>query len=61
MNKSHAMPGAVTTFTPGKAGGTANQRGTGDLRAVGPSEVDGVDRSDVPEEYRDHVRQYFQP
>jgi hypothetical protein len=51
----------VTTFVPGKAGGTANTRGTGDLRVVGPSEVDGVERSDVPEEYREHVRQYFQP
>ena len=61
INKSNAMPGAVTTTSPGKAGGTANTRGTGDLRIVGPSEVDGVDRSDVPEEYRDHVRQYFQP
>ena len=61
INKSNAMPGAVTTTSAGKAGGTANTRGTGDLRIVGPSEVDGVDRSDVPEEYRDHVRQYFQP
>jgi hypothetical protein len=61
MNKSNAMPGSVTAFTPGKAGGTANTRGTGDLRAVGPQEVDGVDRSEVPEEYRDQVRQYFQP
>jgi hypothetical protein len=55
------MPGAITTLTPGKAGATANQRGTGDLRTVGPGEVDGVERSDVPEEYREHVRQYFQP
>jgi len=55
------MPGAVTTYTAGKAGGTANARGTGDLGIVGPSEVDGVERSDVPAEYRDHVRQYFQP
>ncbi len=61
MNKGEAMPGSVTTFVPGKAGGTANTRGTGDLRVVGPSEVDGVERSDVPEEYREHVRQYFQP
>jgi hypothetical protein len=61
MNPGEAMPGSITTFTPGKSGGTANQRGTGDLRVVGPKEIDGVDRSDVPEEYRDHVRQYFQP
>lgn len=55
------MPGFVTSYTAGKAGGTANARGTGDLRAVGPGEVDGVERSDVPEEYREQVRQYFQP
>jgi hypothetical protein len=61
MNKSAAMPGSVTTYTAGKAGGTANARGTGDLKVVGPSEVDGVERSEVPEEYREHVRQYFQP
>jgi hypothetical protein len=61
LNKGQAMPGSITTFVPGKAGGTANTRGTGDLRVVGPSEVDGVERSDIPEEYREHVRQYFQP
>ncbi|WP_394850701.1 hypothetical protein LZC95_24990 [Pendulispora brunnea] len=61
ISKGQAMPGTVNTFVPGKAGGTANTRGTGDLRIVGPSEVDGVERSDVPEEYREHVRQYFQP
>ena len=61
INKGQAMPGSVTMYTQGKAGGTANTRGTGDLRVVGPSEVDGVDRSDVPEEYRENVRQYFQP
>ena len=61
INKGQAMPGSVTMYTQGKAGGTANTRGTGDLRVVGPSEVDGVERSDVPEEYRENVRQYFQP
>ena len=61
LNKSNAMPGAVTTFSQGKAGGTANTRGTGDLKVVGPNEIDGVERSDVPQEYRNQVRQYFQP
>ena len=55
------MPGTITTYTTGKAGGTANARGTGDLRVVGPREIDGVEHSDVPEEYREQVRQYFQP
>ena len=61
LNKGQAMPGSVTTYVPGRAGGTANTRGSGDLRVVGPHEVDGVERSDVPEEYREQVRQYFQP
>jgi hypothetical protein len=61
LSKNSAMPGAITTYAPGRAGGTANVRGTGDLRVVGPSEVDGVERSDVPQEYREHVRHYFQP
>jgi hypothetical protein len=61
INKAQGMPGSITTTAQGRAGGTANVRGTGDLKVVGPSEVDGVERSDVPEEYRDQVRQYFQP
>ena len=61
LSKGQAMPGTVNTFVPGKTGGTANVRGTGDLRIVGPSEIDGVERSEVTEEYREHVRQYFQP
>ncbi len=61
LRKAPGLPGAVTTFTTGKAGGTANARGTGDLGAVGPGEVDGVEHSDVPQEYREQVRQYFQP
>jgi hypothetical protein len=61
MNKAPGMPGTSTGFTPGKTGGTANVQGTGALGTAGPSEVDGVDHSDVPEEYREQVRQYFQP
>jgi hypothetical protein len=55
------MPGATTGWAPGKAGGAVNVQGTGALGSVGPIEIDGVDRSDVPEEYREQVRQYFQP
>ena len=61
INKDTPMPGQIQTYAQGRAGGTANRRGTGDLKTVGPSEVDGVERSDVPQEYRDQVRQYFQP
>lgn len=61
INKAQGMPGSITTTAQGRAGGTANVRGSGDLKVVGPSEVDGVERSDVPQEYREQVRQYFQP
>ena len=61
LNKAQGMPGSITTYVPGRAGATANTRGTGDLRVVGPREVEGVEQSDVPEEYREQVRQYFQP
>jgi hypothetical protein len=61
MNKAPGMPGTTTGWTAGKAGGTANVQGTGALGAAGPGEVSGVDHSDVPEEYREQVRQYFQP
>jgi hypothetical protein len=61
MNRAPGMPGSTTGWTPGKTGGTANVQGTGGLTAAGPGEIDGVDHSDVPEEYREQVRQYFQP
>jgi hypothetical protein len=61
LNRAPGMPGSTTGWTAGKAGGTANVQGTGGLGAAGPTEVDGVEHSDVPEEYREQVRQYFQP
>lgn len=61
MNPGAPLPGNVTTLTPGHSGGVARVLRTGDLRSVGPSEVQGVDRSDIPAEYRDQVRVYFQP
>jgi len=44
-----------------KAGETANVQGTGALREVGESEVSAVERSEIPEEYREQVGRYFQP
>jgi hypothetical protein len=61
VNKGAAMPGSNVGFAPGRAGGTANVRGEGALKTVGPEEVQGVDSNDVPEEYQEQVRQYFAP
>jgi hypothetical protein len=61
LNAAAAMPSALTTFSPGRPGDVATALATGDLRAVGSTQMDGVEKSDVPEEYRDHVRQYFNP
>lgn len=61
INKGAPMPGAAAGRTAGRPGDTANTRGTGALGDVGPSEVGGVDRSDVPEEYREQVGRYFSP
>jgi hypothetical protein len=47
--------------TEGRAGESANLRGTGALGQVGASEIEGVTRGDVPEEYREQVGRYFQP
>jgi hypothetical protein len=61
LNRAQGMPGSTTGRLPGRSGGTANVQGTGALGAAAPGEIDGVDHSDVPEEYREQVRQYFQP
>jgi len=44
-----------------RAGETANQQGTGVLGSVGEAELDAVERSEIPEEYRDQVGRYFRP
>ena len=61
LNRAPGMPGSTTGRLPGRSGGTADVQGTGALGAAAPSEIDGVDHSDVPEEYREQVRQYFRP
>jgi hypothetical protein len=55
------LHGSSVGRAPGRAGETANQKGTGVLGRVGPTEVGGVERSEVPEEYREQVGRYFQP
>ncbi|HEU4410204.1 MAG TPA: hypothetical protein VFS43_33420 [Polyangiaceae bacterium] len=57
-----APPGGISVGrAAGRAGETANVRGTGALGTVGPGEMNGVDRTAVPEEYREQVGRYFQP
>jgi hypothetical protein len=55
------MQGATMGRAPARPGETANQAGSGALGSVGKTEVGGVDRSQVPEEYREQVGRYFQP
>lgn len=54
------LHGASRGRAPARAGETANQRGSGALGKVAPDEVSGVERSDVPQEYREQVGRYFQ-
>jgi hypothetical protein len=61
LDKGRPMPGVVMGRSAGKAGGTANVLGTGALGDAAPGELGGVERSDVPEEYREQVGRYFQP
>jgi hypothetical protein len=61
INKAHAMPGTGVGRTSARPGETANTAGTGALGDAAAQEVGGVDRSDVPEEYREQVGRYFQP
>ncbi len=61
MNRAELMPGTTTTWKPGQAGGTADVLGTGAVGRAGPAEVEGAERSDVPQEYREQVHKYFRP
>jgi len=56
-----SMHGATLGRTPGRAGESANQLGTGSLGAVGPTEMGAVEGTDIPEEYREQVGRYFEP
>jgi hypothetical protein len=61
INKGRPMPGVTLGRTQGHAGETANVKGTGALGDAAASEIGGVDRSVVPEEYREQLGRYFQP
>ena len=61
IGKGKPMPGIVLGRTTGRPGETANMQGTGALGQAAPGEVGAIERSDVPEEYREQVGRYFQP
>jgi hypothetical protein len=61
VNKGKPMPGIVMGRTGGRAGDTANIQGTGALGQAAAGELGAIERSDVPEEYREQVGRYFQP
>ena len=61
LNPGVPMQGGTLGRAPSRPGETANQAGTGALGQAGPSELGGVEGSEVPEEYREQVGRYFQP
>jgi hypothetical protein len=61
MNPGRSLPGRMLGRTTGRAGETADAVGHGGLQVVGPEEVGSVERSRVPEEYREQVGRYFEP
>lgn len=61
INPGAPMQGSTLGRAPSRPGETANQAGTGALGEAGPSELGGVEGSEVPEEYREQVGRYFQP
>lgn len=61
VNPGAPMQGGTLGRAPARAGETANRAGTGALGDVAPEELSGVERSELPQEYREQVGRYFQP
>jgi hypothetical protein len=61
INPGSPNAGVMAGRAPGRAGETANRVGTGELGVVAPREIGAVDRSEIPEEYREQVGRYFEP
>ncbi|MCC6645455.1 MAG: hypothetical protein IT374_07795 [Polyangiaceae bacterium] len=61
VNGKAPTAGITIGRTGGREGDTANTRGTGAIGEVGKAETGGIDRGEVPEEYREQVGRYFQP
>jgi xanthosine utilization system XapX-like protein len=61
LNPGAPMPGVVTGRGKGRPGESANVRGIDGIGEAAPGEVGGVERSEIPEEYREHIGRYFSP
>ncbi|HNT00251.1 MAG TPA: hypothetical protein PKL73_25035, partial [Polyangiaceae bacterium] len=61
LNPGAPMPGVVTGRGKGRAGESANVRGLDGIGEASTGEVGGVERSEIPEEYREQVGRYFSP
>ncbi|MBK6529427.1 MAG: hypothetical protein IPF99_07480 [Deltaproteobacteria bacterium] len=59
--RGSGMAGGAVQRVAGSAGGVARTLRTGALQGAAAEELRGVDRSDIPAEYREQVRTYFQP
>lgn len=61
VNPGAPLHGTTLGRSGARPGETANRAGKGALGKVAPGEMNGVERSEVPEEYREQVGRYFQP
>ncbi len=61
LNPGAPMPGVVTGRGKGRPGESANVRGIEGIGEAAPGEVGGVERSEIPEEYREQIGRYFSP
>ena len=61
LDTSIPLRGGTVGRAPGGDGETANQKGAGTLGEVGDAELESVERSEIPEEYREQVGRYFEP
>lgn len=61
MQAGAPMPGGTSMLGTGTPGGVSRVMRSGALERAATDELQGVDRSDIPTDYRAQVRTYFQP
>jgi hypothetical protein len=61
LNPGVPLHGAALGRAPARVGETARLAGRGAIGTAAPAELGAVERSEVPEEYREQVGRYFQP